>query len=218
MSNKTNKAYKSSTQYYDKVLTQSNFFARLYIKFFWDGADDNKIAETLLSQISDDFSGTLLDVPVGTAVFTHEKYAKLKNANIICLDYSSDMLEISKSRLENCENISLVQGDVANLPMADNSCDIILSMNGFHVFPDTNKAYEEIHRTLKPQGAFISCFYIKGENKKTDWLVKNILSKKGWFTPPFQTLDDVKSTLEKNYTKIEIHQDGPMVYFKCENI
>lgn len=82
MSNKTKKAYKSSTQYYDKVLTQRNFFARLYIKFFWGGTDDNRIAETLLSYIPDNFSSTLLDVPVGTAVFTHEKYAKLEKANI----------------------------------------------------------------------------------------------------------------------------------------
>jgi hypothetical protein len=42
--------------------------------------------------IPDDFSGNLLDVPVGTAVFTERKWISLKNAEITCLDYSIDML------------------------------------------------------------------------------------------------------------------------------
>jgi len=37
-------------------------------------------------------------VPVGTAVFTHNKYAELKNADITCLDYSPDMLEQAKKK------------------------------------------------------------------------------------------------------------------------
>ena len=96
MADKIRNAYESSKNIYDGVLTQGNFFSRMYIRLFWSGTDDNDIARKVLSYIPDDFSGNLLDVPVGTAVFTEHKWKSLKNADITCLDYSMDMLEQAK--------------------------------------------------------------------------------------------------------------------------
>lgn len=69
-------AYQQSKTIYDDVLTQQGLFAKLYINVFW-GVDDVVIAEEILSWIPDDFSGQLLDVPVGTGVFTEKKYHTL---------------------------------------------------------------------------------------------------------------------------------------------
>ena len=215
MADKIQDAYESSKNIYDGVLTQGNFFSRMYIKLFWSGTDDNEIARKVLSYIPDDFSGKLLDVPVGTAVFTQRKWSSLKNARITCLDYSTDMLEQAKRRLDGKAHINFIQGDVGNLQMDDESFDIVLSMNGFHAFPDKQKAFSETCRVLKSGGDFIACFYIKGKSKKTDWLVKNILAKKGWFTPPFQTEEELKNTLQKMYKEVELHIDGSMAYFHC---
>lgn len=215
MADKIQDAYESSKNIYDGILTQGNFFSRMYIKLFWSGTDDNEIARKVLSYIPDDFSGKLLDVPVGTAVFTQRKWSTLKNAHITCLDYSTDMLEQAKRRLDGKAHINFIQGDVGNLQMDDESFDIVLSMNGFHAFPDKQKAFHETCRVLKSGGDFIACFYIKGKSKKTDWLVKNILAKKGWFTPPFQTEEELKNTLQKMYKEVELHVDGSMAYFHC---
>ena len=215
MADKIQDAYESSKNIYDGVLTQGNFFSRMYIKLFWSGTDDNEIARKVLSYIPDDFSGKLLDVPVGTAVFTQRKWSSLKNAHITCLDYSTDMLEQAKRRLDGQAHINFIQGDVGNLQMDDESFDIVLSMNGFHAFPDKQKAFHETCRVLKSGGDFIACFYIRGKSKKTDWLVKNILAKKGWFTPPFQTEEELKNTLQKMYKEVELHVDGSMAYFHC---
>lgn len=215
MADKIQDAYESSKNIYDGVLTQGNFFSRMYIKLFWSGTDDNEIARKLLSYIPDDFSGKLLDVPVGTAVFTQRKWSTLKNAHITCLDYSTDMLEQAKRRLDGKAHINFIQGDVGNLQMDDESFDIVLSMNGFHAFPDKQKAFRETCRVLKSGGDFIACFYIRGKSKRTDWLVKNILAKKGWFTPPFQTEEELKNTLQKMYKEVELHIDGSMAYFHC---
>ena len=168
-------AYKSSKNIYDNTLTQNSFWAKIYIKLFWGGVDDVKIAEKLLAFIPDDFSGKLLDVPVGTAVFTYKKYKLMKNANITCLDYSEDMLEQAKKKLPN---LKMLQGDVGSLDFDDETFDIVLCMNGFHAFPDKEKAFFETYRVLKKNGLFLSCFYIKGKSKITDMLVKCILSKK----------------------------------------
>ncbi len=213
---KTKNAYKSSRKFYDGILTQSNFLGKLYMNLFWNGVDDKEIAEKLLCKIPDNFQGNILDVPVGTAVFTQNKWKNLSMASITCLDYSEDMLEQAKSRLKSYKNIKFVQGDVGNLPFEENSQDIVLSMNGFHAFPDKDKAYSEIHRVLKPQGTFLACFYIKEESKITDWLVTAVLSEKGWFTPPFQSYEDVKTTLEGTYQEISLQKEGSMVYFYCQ--
>ena len=92
MADKIKKAYRSSKTIYDDVLTQKNLFSRLYAKAFWSGTDDKKIAREVLSYIPDDFNGTILDVPVGTAVFTERKWKALSGAQIVCLDYSEDMI------------------------------------------------------------------------------------------------------------------------------
>ena len=105
MTDKIRTAYEASKNIYDDVLTQGNLFSRLYIRLFWSGTDDRKIARRVLSYIPGDFSGTLLDVPVGTAVFTERKWARLKNARITCLDYSIDMLAQAEKRLRGYSHI-----------------------------------------------------------------------------------------------------------------
>ena len=55
--------------------------------------------------------------------------------------------------------------------------------------PDTRETW----RVLKNGGTFIACFYIKEKSKITDWLVKNILSKKGWFTSNVKNISEIFS-------------------------
>ena len=184
---------------------------------FWGGVDDNEIARKVISYIPDDFSGKLLDVPVGTGVFTAAKYAVMDGAEITCLDYSVDMLDQARERFrkEEISNCRLVQGDVGALPFDDASFDIVLTMNGFHAFPDKEKAYSEVNRVLKPGGTLAGCFCIRGESRRTDWLMTRILSRKGWFTPPFETFESLKSRLERGCRLDEYHKEGSIVYFKA---
>ena len=195
MADKIQNAYESSKHIYDDVLTQGSILSKLYIKFFWSGTDDNEIARELLSYIPDDYSGNILDV----------------------LDYSKDMIEQAENRLGQYKHISFVQGDVGKLPTENETFDMVLSMNGFHIFPDKDKAFQETWCVLKKDGTIIACFYIKEKSRVTDWLVKNILSKKGWFMPPFHTENELKIILEKFYKNIDMHVDGSIVYFKCFN-
>ena len=215
MGDKIQAAYQASKDIYDDVLTQGSLFSRLYIKLFWSGTDDREIARRVLSWIPTDFSGTLLDVPVGTAVFTEKKWRALSRARITCLDYSEDMIAQARRRLADCPHITCVRGDVGALPMEDGTFDIVLSMNGFHAFPDKERAFRETWRVLRPGGQLIACFYIRGKSGVTDWLVKNILAKKGWFTPPFPTEAELRATLASLYRETDLHTDGSMVCFRC---
>jgi trans-aconitate methyltransferase len=99
MKDKIKRAYKSTRHIYDDTLTANTWWARLYIRMFWGGVDDAAIAAKVLSFIPQGFTGELLDVPAGTALFTYEKYRKIPDAHIFCLDYSPDMLEKARQRL-----------------------------------------------------------------------------------------------------------------------
>ena len=174
MEDKIKGAYRQTRNIYDDVLTQSKWWSRLYIRLFW-GVDDIEITKKLFHFLPDDFSGALLDVPCGTLNLTAEKYSNLKGASITCLDYSQDMLASAKAQVakQGLTQIILMQGDVGNLPFEGASFDAVLSMNGFHVFPDKEKAYAQTARVLKPGGMFFGCFYVRGENKRSDFVVRD---------------------------------------------
>ena len=88
------------------------------------------------------------------------------------------------------------------LPYEDDTFDIVLSLNGFHAFPDKEAAYREVFRVLKPRGTFCGCFYVAGEQKRTDRFVRHIYEKAGFFTPPYETTASLKKRLEKRYATV----------------
>ena len=177
--------------------------------------DDWVVRNKLFAYLPDDFSGKLLDVPVGTGLFTADKYRSMKKAEITALDYSEDMLEQARRRFGEIKNVTCIQGDVGKLSYADGTFDAVLSMNGFHAFPDKEAAFSETARVLKKDGVFISTFYIKKERALTDLMVNLVLARRGWFTPPFWTKAELLEILRKYYRQIEIDNVNSMVVSRC---
>ncbi len=217
MEDKIQSSYKSTKNIYDVIITHKTWWSKLYRNVVWKGGDNNVIAKILLDKIPNEFSGKILDVPVGTGVFTCEKYSKMKKANITCLDYSEDMLSVAKERIHG-ENIELVQGDVGNLQFNDESFDIVLSMNGFHVFPDKDRAFFEVTRVLKKDGVLLSSFYVEGKGKLADFVVKKMLAKKGFFTLPFDSEESIRKRLLKNFELELFDGHGSLIYFCARKV
>lgn len=204
---------------YDGIITRSTPVGKLMDSLIW-GLDRERSAKWIndaLSPIPEDFSGSLLEVPVGTGVLTMPVYASLPDAAITCLDYSADMMEHAKKRAEalGISNVSFVQGDVGALPFENESFDIVLSLNGFHAFPDKEAAYRETFRVLKPGGIFCGCFYIAGEFPRTDWFVKNMYVPKGFFTPPFETESSLRECLKGMYSEGNVTSVRGIGIFRC---
>lgn len=218
MADKIKKSYSFSKSFYDDAITQSKWWSRLYFRLLWGGVDDNEIARRVLGWIPDDYSGRMLDVPVGTAVFTAEKYGRMALADITCLDYSRDMLEQAERRFSEAglANVKTMQGDVGALPFDDAMFDTVLCMNGFHVFPDKDRAYAEMCRTLKSGGELLACFYIAGERRTADWLARTVMTRMGWFTPPFDTAASLRKRLEPQFELLDFCVEGAMVYFRAK--
>ncbi len=139
--------------FYDGMITSTTFLGSLVNRAVWRmNKDENKeYLRKALSPITDDFSGKLLEVPVGTGILTMPLYKKLKQADIVCLDYSAEMMSRAKHRADEMkiENIEFMQGDVGKLPFGNENFDTVLSLNGFHAFPDKDAAYSQTYRVLK---------------------------------------------------------------------
>ena len=145
-------------------------------------------------------------MPVGTGVLSMPVYQSLPEADITCLDYSEDMIRTAEKRAAdmNLSNVHFARGDVGALPYEDESFDIVLSLNGFHAFPDKEAAYAETYRVLKKGGIFCGCFYIQGEMMRTDFAVKHILVPNHSFTPPFETRDSLRERLNQMYSRVKM--------------
>lgn len=150
-------------------------------------------------------------------ILTMPVYQTMPEADITCLDYSPDMMRQAQEKAEHLQlkNITFRQGDVGALSYADDTFDIVLSLNGFHAFPDKEAAYREVFRVLRPGGTFCGCFYVMGEHKRADWFVRHIYEKAGFFTPPYETVSGLKARLDGMYTDVDMGNLKSMAWFVC---
>ena len=205
--------------FYDGMITYTKPIGKLFNRAVW-GFDEETTAQWIngaLSGVPEGFSGTLLEVPVGTGVITMPMYQKLPEADITCLDYSPNMMRNAERRAEamGISNIHFRQGDVGALPFPDESFDIVLSLNGFHAFPDKEAAWRETFRVLKQGGTFCGCFYIEGGMEKTDRFVRKVFVPKHSFTPPFETKDSLEARLRGMYREVKVHTIHAEGIFCC---
>ncbi len=215
-------AYKltgGNASFYDGMMTYSTLPGKAIARAVWnmDAEKNLRYIEQALSGVPEDFSGKLLEVPVGTGVLTMPVYRELPDADITCLDYSADMMGAAKQKAEfaGIKNVTFLQGDVGALPFPDESFDIVLSLNGFHAFPDKEAAYRETYRVLKKGGTFCGCFYIRGGCKRTDRFVNKLYVPKGFFTPPFETEDSLRRRLREMYADVTVTAVEGIGCFRC---
>ena len=215
-------AYKTTggqASFYDGMMTYSTWLGKAICRVVWnmDGEKNAAYLEKALSGIPEDFSGKLLEVPVGTGVLTMPVWQSLPQAEITCLDYSPDMMASAQEKAKRLgiANVAFTQGDVGALPFADESYDIVLSLNGFHAFPDKEAAYRETYRVLKKGGTFCGCFYIKDECGRTDWFIRHLYQPKGFFTAPYETQSSLRERLSRMYQNAEVSAVEGIGCFRC---
>lgn len=89
-----------------------------------------------------------------------------KTGKVIGIDMTPEMIE--KARENNVklgyQNVEFRLGEIEDLPLPDNSVDVVVSNCVLNLVPDKKRAFAEIHRILKPGAHFcISDIVIKGQ-------------------------------------------------------
>ena len=209
----------SNASFYDGMITCSTIPGRIICGAVWNmGREKNlKYLERALSGIPEGFSGRLLEVPVGTGVLTMPVYQRLPMADITCLDYSPDMMAAAQAKAKalRLSNVRFQQGDVGALPFEGGTFDVVLSLNGFHAFPDKEAAFRETYRVLKPGGTFCGCFYVQDGCRRTDWFIRHLYQPKGWFTPPYETEESLRQRLKELYRSADVLRVEGIGVFRC---
>ena len=87
----------------------------------------------------------------GGLAFLAKKFGPFKG---IGLDMDKIAVKFSNRKYGNGK-LNFMQGDAQNIPLEDNSVDLILNVESSHRYPNFDKFLKEVHRILKPGGSFM---------------------------------------------------------------
>ena len=76
------------------------------------------------------------------------------SGRVIGVDMTSDMLTLARANAHKVDatNVEFRQGELENLPVDDNSVDVIISNCVVNLAPDKDRVFREAFRVLKPGG------------------------------------------------------------------
>ncbi len=79
-----------------------------------------------------------------------------EKGHVTGIDFTEAMLEKANTNLKKTgfKNIDFVQGDIEEMPLNENTFDVVISNCVLNLVPDKKKAFGEIYRVLKPGGHF----------------------------------------------------------------
>ena len=73
----------------------------------------------------------------------------------IGVDMPDEMIDLGKKNTAHLSNVEILKGNLQDIPLPDNSVDVIISNCVFNLAPDKLKAFTEAYRVLKPGGRIV---------------------------------------------------------------
>lgn len=98
---------------------------------------------------------------------------------VIGIDMTEEMVERAKGNAikQDIKNVEFILGEIENLPLKDNSVDIIITNCVVNLTPDKTKAFKEAYRVLKSGGRiYLSDIVLLEELSKEQKENKDLLS------------------------------------------
>lgn len=131
---------------------------------------------------------------------------------VIGVDFTEEMLKkanINNSKL-GFENVEFKIGDIENLPLENDTTDVVISNCVMNLVPDKNKAYSEVFRILKKDGHFcISDIVLEGE--LPDTLRKSAAMYAGCISGAMQQEDYIGVIKNAGFGNVEIKSSKEIV-------
>ncbi|KPL19268.1 MAG: arsenite S-adenosylmethyltransferase [candidate division Zixibacteria bacterium SM23_81] len=101
---------------------------------------------------------TVLDLGCGTGLDAFLASPKVgQRGKVIGVDMTPEMIDRAQenAKQDNYQNVEFRLGEIENLPVEDNSVDIIISNCVINLSPDKLATFKEAFRVLKPQGRML---------------------------------------------------------------
>lgn len=77
----------------------------------------------------------------------------LKPASYIGMDLAQNAVDLA-NKLHKLPNLKFIQGSAEEIPLPDNSIDVVLNVESCHAYGSVDKFISEVKRVLKPGGIF----------------------------------------------------------------
>jgi malonyl-CoA O-methyltransferase len=97
----------------------------------------------------------ILDVGCGTGFTTTPLLKRYRKARVIALDLAYNMLPLARKRAPWLRKPHCLCGDAEAMPLADASCDLLLSNLTVQWCLDLDRLFRECRRVLKPGGLLL---------------------------------------------------------------
>jgi len=116
---------------------------------------DEAVEAAISSALGDKPFRSLLDLGTGTGRMLELFGPQIERG--LGLDLSLDMLLLARDRLERAglKNCSVRQGDIYDLPLANDSFDVVILHQVLHFLDDGARAVHEAARVLRPGGRLL---------------------------------------------------------------
>ncbi len=123
---------------------------------------------------------TVLDLGSGAGMDCFLAAKKVgKNGKVIGIDMTEEMVEMAKfnASKQKIENVEFLLGEIEELPLKNNSVDIIITNCVINLTPDKTKTFKEAYRVLKDGGRmYLSDIVLLKELSEEQRNDKNLLS------------------------------------------
>ena len=97
-----------------------------------------------------------------------------ESTSVLAIDFSQNMIEIAQRRANEAQvqNVAFATATIDDLDAADETFDVVLGLNVLHLLDDREAVIANVHRVLKPGGAFVSSTVCMGNAMKLlSWIV-----------------------------------------------
>jgi arsenite methyltransferase len=121
------------------------------------------------------------------------------------LDMTEDMLALARENQKKAgaENVEFLKGEIENIPLPDNSVDVIISNCVINLSADKDRVLREAFRVLKPGGRFaVSDVVVHGE--VPDEIRKSMLLWVGCIAGALKDYDYVAKLAKAGFDSIDI--------------
>ncbi|PID57482.1 MAG: arsenite S-adenosylmethyltransferase [Ignavibacteriae bacterium] len=128
-----------------------------------------------------------------------------KEGTLIGIDFTEEMLQKANANKEKLglTNVHFKLGEIENLPLENDTADVVISNCVLNLVPNKEKAFSEINRVLKPSGHFcVSDIVLKGDLPEK--LKKSAEMYAGCVAGAIQQEDYLKIIEKNGFTNIEI--------------
>lgn len=155
------------------------------------GSSNKIVGYTIMQDKYDHLEGYVADADLGLGCGVPTEYAGIKKGDtvvdlgsgagndvfvarsivgeegkVIGIDFTLEMIgkAMANKLKAGYENVEFKLGEIENIPLEDNSADVVISNCVLNLVPDKRKAFSEIYRILKTGAHFcVSDIVLKGE-------------------------------------------------------